>query len=390
MPRTTTTRNALLPGVLAAVVAAMSPTMSPASAQTVQQNAPRVITKSETVVSTHAADGTRIEVRMENGNIASLRMNGKDVPTDRVRRVPDGFEILGDDGEVVQRLPVQVKVAGPMPRDGARAVVRPAQPVEAALPKSMIGVGFGQVDEALAHHLGIDAAKSTMVSGLVDGMPAQKAGIEKFDVIVGVDGKTDASLNEVRKAVASAEPGTKLAFTVRRGAETKQFEIETAAFDAAKLSAFDGSSFPWQAADGEDAEVELNGGGSRMFFIGPDGKHREITIPGVSGLMPEMPRFDSRDFDELRRTTRELLERMQQQMREQFGGNAEGDAQGDEIQPPAPPAQQQRAAPRGAQRRGPDAAEDRLRRMEERMEDLRREIEREREARRGERRPADA
>ena len=127
--------------------------------------------------------------------------------------------------------------------------------------------------------------------------------------------------------------------------------------------------------DGED---------TTMFFIGPDGKRREIRVPSMRGLpMPRFDRIDPIQIEGMEQAIQEMVERMLQdagidengfaEIRPEAGGEDEKPAQQD-----AKPAQQD-AKP--AQKRGGDAAEERLRRMEERMEDLRRELERERAAR---------
>jgi hypothetical protein len=215
-----------------------------------------------------------------------------------------------------------------------------------------------------------------MITSVLDEMPAKKAGLERFDVVVGIDGRQGAALDALRDAVAKAEPGTKMKLSVRRGGETKEIEIETVAFDAARLS--DATDFPWRqdadwqvnvGVDGEDA------GGTTMFFIGPDGKRREIRVPSFRGMpMPQLDRLDPREIEGMGDAIREMVEKMLGGDGTGGGGVVEGEVPA-EVQP--------------APRKGADAAEERLRRMEERMEDLRRELERERAARSG-KRPADA
>jgi membrane-associated protease RseP (regulator of RpoE activity) len=241
-----------------------------------------------------------------------------------------------------------------------------------------------------------------MITSVLGDMPAQKAGLEKFDVVVGVDGKEGATLDELRRAIASAEPGTKMKLSVRRGAETKEIEVETVAFDLKKLDGAVG--FP-QGADEDFADMNIGGDfgdgegeDTTMFFIGPDGKRREIRVPSMRGLpMPRFDRIDPHQIEGMEQAIQEMVERMLQdagidengfvEVRPEAGGEDEKPAQQDSkpAQQDSKPAQQD-AKP--AQKRGGDAAEERLRRMEERMEDLRRELERERAARG--KKPADA
>ena len=404
----------LRPHLLSTVVLSGLLAATPALA-TLQDGGGR--TRSTTSLASRNADGTAYEVRIENGVVVSLKIDGEDAPTDRARVTDTGVEVLGENGDVIHRFAVRMSgvaaPAEPLPNArvqpalpggvqvqtfGQQDAPRPPKPPKAPRPpkapkqaavaaaKSMIGAGFGEVDEAVAHHLKVDAAKSTMITSVLGEMPAQKAGLEKFDVIVGVDGKEGATLDELRRVIASAEPGTKMKLSVRRGAETKEIEVETVAFDLKKLDGAVG--FP----HGEDEGfADMNIGGvlgygedTTMFFIGPDGKRREIRVPSMRGLpMPRFDRIDPQQFEGMEQAIQEMVERMLQDAGIDENGFVEVRPEaGGEDEKPA----QQDAKP--AQKRGGDAAEERLRRMEERMEDLRRELERERAARG--KKPADA
>jgi hypothetical protein len=357
--------------------------------------------QSVTALSARDPDGNAFDVRIENGKVVLLKINGDDVALDRARQTDTSVEVLGENGEVLHRFPVVISStmapAVPGTPTPPRAPIAPKAPKRATAAKSMIGVGFGAVDEALAHHLKVDPEKTTMVSSVLEGLPAQKAGIEKFDVIVGVNGKDTAAIDALRSAVATAEPGAKMKLSIRRGAETKEVEVETIAFDSARLESIDGTAWGGDTQDFADMNIAGDEDGqSTMFFIGPDGKRREMRVPSLRGLaVPSVPRLDPRQFEEMERSIRELIERMDGDMKGDMNGDMHGAV--DEPAPGrAPDAARRPAKPspdaapgRAPQKRGAESSDERLRRMEERMEDLRRELEREREARRGQK-PADA
>jgi hypothetical protein len=60
-------------------------------------------------------------------------------------------------------------------------------PVEAGGP--WLGVQFGPVSRPLASHLGLEKGVGEMVLNVVEGSPADKAGLQQYDVIVSIDGK---------------------------------------------------------------------------------------------------------------------------------------------------------------------------------------------------------
>jgi hypothetical protein len=261
-------------------------------------------------------------------------------------------------------------------------------------PRSMIGAGLGTIDEALAHHLALDPARVTLVTNVIDGLPASSAGIERFDVIVGVNGSDNASPKKLRGLMANAEPGTKLALKVRRGAETRDVELAVEAFDMEKLSAIEVEGVEIGALPGGDVvpgtamTFDLRGGdeGDTMIFVGPDGVRRELRMP----TMPQLPAMQGAmgmDPADIERLVEEAMRQMEQRLdeaRNRMGAARDANASSDAAQ-----GSEERSADeirradeaRRAAERARDAADDRMRRLEEQMERLMRELEREREDR---------
>lgn len=92
----------------------------------------------------------------------------------------------------------------------------------------VIGVTIGAVDAPLAKQLGIDADKALLIASVVDGLPAQKAGIEAFDVLIAVDGDPITGSDGLRKVLAKKNVGDSITLTIRRGCETKQVDVAVA------------------------------------------------------------------------------------------------------------------------------------------------------------------
>jgi hypothetical protein len=303
-------------------------------------------------------DGHTISLTVKNGVVSSALIDGEEIPSDRVKRVKGGYDILGEDGAVVAhvaqadsggweaadgdapRIRIQrateqsmndgaaLKSAQAMARidaqhDLARARVLQLEAglarnavgkdftervrvelVDATPPKSMIGVGLGEVDEALAHHLAIDPAKATLVTFVMDELPAKTAGIERFDVIVAINGDANASPTALRDVLKDIEPGAMIAFDVRRGADVKKIEVAAVVFDPTKMAAIDPQSFdidmrevsgfelPNGAMAFEDRDGEMEPGAvgeeNVVIFMGPDGKPRELRMPNFQRV-PELP-----------------------------------------------------------------------------------------------------
>jgi membrane-associated protease RseP (regulator of RpoE activity) len=423
----TTTRRLLSLALLAA---------APTSLAIAQEDSVSSATTTEVRVERQAGgegQGTRsrsVSVDMENGKPSRVVIDGEVIPLDRLRKTPDGYEVLGADGAVIERIGVKAQnepgakstrkrvvvggqAAGPnwTPRGGPAQREREARvqvggEPQGPPPKSMIGAGLGGVSEELAHHLGLEsaaAAKATMLTSVMEDLPAGVAGLERFDVIVSVNGTDNASPDALREALRNAEPGSKVTLGVRRGAETKTVECTVAAFDGAKLATmepiqvegfevgdfgvegFDARDFlvpgmpmdaiavpPMEGVVESEVQYEPGKGEAMGFFIGPDGQRREFRVP-MPPVPPVPPAPRARAGGD--RAQAEAMERMLSEL------NRRMDMLNDRLD--APRMQRENAQPneRGEPRgRGPGAenaeVNERLRRLEERLDAVMRELER--------------
>jgi hypothetical protein len=283
------------------------------------------------------SSGNSVRVKVQNDDVVLVEVNGEAVPLDRARLSARAIEVLDADGKVLQRFdrPRTGGSAQGSAQGGARRVERGGQtsvtrdieimrsgPAEvriasAEAPKSMIGIGLGEIDPALAHHLELDPATATLITNVIEELPAHLAGIERFDVIVAIDGSESAPRAEVAAKLGRAE-----------------VEVTTAAFDPTRIQ---GDLSERRAAE-EQAMLDL-------FFVGPDGVRRGLRMPPMDGAM-RVPgvAFEGLDPEQLR-----LIEGAWSQFLEDFESMPQLDAA--------------------------DPIEERLRRMEERMEEMRRKLE---------------
>lgn len=105
-------------------------------------------------------------------------------------------------------------------------------------PKVMLGINMSEPGEALRKHLKLGADRQViMVEKAIKGLPAAKAGMESYDIIVSIDGSDEASGEILHKALMGHEPGEKLSLWVLRGGEKIKLTPKLAAYDAEKLGA---------------------------------------------------------------------------------------------------------------------------------------------------------
>lgn len=89
-----------------------------------------------------------------------------------------------------------------------------------------LGIQFGPVSKPLAAHLGIDPAEGQMVLNVVEGSPADDAGLQQYDVITKIDGNaTSADVAGFLDVVRGFEPGQTHDFALVRNGNNTQVSI---------------------------------------------------------------------------------------------------------------------------------------------------------------------
>jgi len=98
---------------------------------------------------------------------------------------------------------------------------KPAQATEAEPDaKGYLGVGFGQVPDALRSHLDIDDGVGLLVQHLDPDGPALTAGLADHDIVVGLDDQIITSADQLVTLVRNREPGSTASLKIyRKGTE---------------------------------------------------------------------------------------------------------------------------------------------------------------------------
>lgn len=279
----------------------------------------------------------RIEVRVENGKV-SAEIDGAKVAADRIVLEEGRVVILGDDGAPIRELPmVTVEPSGAIRMvlesvealrrhvgdlatwsidvaDGEAlpAAIRAQALHEAAragayarrffgdqievdvvdivrgddgasersamavveAPRTMVGVTLAAPDESLLRHLDLQPGHATMLTGIVDGLPAAEAGLEPFDIVVAIDGRSPSGPQALREALAKGDPGDVVRLTVLRAGERLDVDVTLAPFDPSRRSA------PFTTAWARPSVGEMTPG----FGLARPGAPGSITGPGTPSV----------------------------------------------------------------------------------------------------------
>ncbi|MEQ8768924.1 MAG: PDZ domain-containing protein [Phycisphaerales bacterium] len=202
-----------------------------------------------TIVSTEGDE--TYEVRMNDGEYV-VKRNGKKIDDARVRIKEGNVIVLGEDGERVREFKVrphghavghELKWEG----DGGQAIAihsadAPRMVARVNTPPVMVGIHQSDVPAALRWHLGIDDTPAIMIERVIDGLPADKAGLHAYDVIVSVEGSDGASGTVLSKVLREKKPGDELELYVISKGDKKKVSVELVKYQGSALSIARGGS----------------------------------------------------------------------------------------------------------------------------------------------------
>ena len=105
--------------------------------------------------------------------------------------------------------------------------------------RGRIGVSVQDVNQALADSFGLKELKGALVSSVERGSPAEKAGLEPGDVIVGVDGKNVDGSGDLSSRIADLKPGARTRIDIVRKGAPKQLEAQIGELKDSKVAKAD-------------------------------------------------------------------------------------------------------------------------------------------------------
>ena len=91
--------------------------------------------------------------------------------------------------------------------------------------RGWIGVSIQDITPAIQEAMGLPDRKGALVSGVVKGEPADRAGLHTGDVIVSIDNQPVTDGNDLRNRVADIEPGSTVPLLVMRQGKSLNMTI---------------------------------------------------------------------------------------------------------------------------------------------------------------------
>ncbi|MBM3321665.1 MAG: DegQ family serine endoprotease [Candidatus Eisenbacteria bacterium] len=91
--------------------------------------------------------------------------------------------------------------------------------------RGWLGVGIQPVTKEIQEALDLPDRNGVLISSVVEDSPAEKARIERQDVIVALNGEKVESLRSFRNRIAATPPGTKVDLSIVRGSKKKDVSV---------------------------------------------------------------------------------------------------------------------------------------------------------------------
>ena len=100
-----------------------------------------------------------------------------------------------------------------------------------AVRRGLLGVRISDISPDIAEAFGLPNTSGALLQQVEKGLPADRAGLKRGDVVVALNGRPIESSNDLRLSVSQTPPGTTVTLDVIRDGEKSEFEVALANMD---------------------------------------------------------------------------------------------------------------------------------------------------------------
>ncbi len=133
-------------------------------------------------------------------------------------------EVIGINSVIISRGGGNVGIGFSIPSNMAQRVVADLRD-HGRVQRGWLGVGIQSVDEEIAASLGPEEAEGVMISNVMEGYPAEEAGVLSGDVILKFDGTDTPDTRTLLRAVSDTPAGQEVDMVVWRDGEEKTLQV---------------------------------------------------------------------------------------------------------------------------------------------------------------------
>ena len=136
-------------------------------------------------------------------------------------------ELIGINSQIMSPSGGNIGIGFAIPSNMAKAVMDQLMKT-GKVRRGMLGVTIQSVDADLASSLNLPAARGAIVTSVQAGGPAERAGLQRGDVITAINKQPVVDNNSLRNLVASLPPGSKVDVTAQRNGRDQNFQVPLA------------------------------------------------------------------------------------------------------------------------------------------------------------------
>ncbi|WP_137702693.1 S1C family serine protease [Marimonas lutisalis] len=133
-------------------------------------------------------------------------------------------EVVGINTAIVSPSGGSVGIGFSVPANMAKAVVEDLTD-DGQVARGWLGVQIQPVSEDVATALGLEAAQGAMIARVVEDTPAQKAGLEKGDIVLAVGDAPVESPRDLTRLIAGDSPGDTVMLKVLRKGQAQELSV---------------------------------------------------------------------------------------------------------------------------------------------------------------------
>jgi serine protease Do len=149
-------------------------------------------------------------------------------------------ELVGINSQILSNSEGNIGIGFAIPANMARRVMADLR-TDGKVTRAQLGVTVQNVSADMAASLGLTQTGGVIVSSVTPGGAADRAGIERGDVITSLNGQPVRDMNGLRNRIAEAGPGTTAELVVIRDGSEKHVSARLEELDARRVSRGDDS-----------------------------------------------------------------------------------------------------------------------------------------------------
>ncbi len=136
-------------------------------------------------------------------------------------------ELIGINSQILSPSGGSIGIGFAIPSNMARTVMDQLMKT-GKVRRGMLGVTIQSITADLASSLSLPAARGAIVTSVQSGGPAERAGIQRGDVLTAINKQPVIDNNSLRNLVASLPPGATVDVTVKRNGRDQDFKVSLA------------------------------------------------------------------------------------------------------------------------------------------------------------------